>query len=166
MAFDEHAQALIRTYQALKTERGTWERHWQDIIDVMRPQHPAFTGTTPGTPGEKRTAKMFDVVPALAAEKHAAVLEAAVIPVPDTDRGQEVKACLVLQPGLTPADLPAGQVFAHCAAQLARFKVPRFLEYREALPKTPSQKIAKHLLIAERADLRAGAIDRLAGVSA
>jgi crotonobetaine/carnitine-CoA ligase len=40
--------------------------------------------------------------------------------------------------------------------------VPRFLEYRDALPKTPSQKIAKHVLIAERADLREGAIDRLA----
>lgn len=92
----------------------------------------------------------------------AAVAEAAVIPVPDADRGQEVKACLVLKPGLTPADLPPAQVFAHCARGLARFKVPRFLEYRAALPKTPSQKIAKHVLLAERADLREGAIDRLA----
>jgi crotonobetaine/carnitine-CoA ligase len=91
-----------------------------------------------------------------------AVQEAAVIPVPDADRGQEVKACLVLKPGLTPADLPAEAVFAHCAAGLARFKVPRFLEYRASLPKTPSEKIAKHVLLAERADLRAGAIDRLA----
>ncbi|WP_372624467.1 class I adenylate-forming enzyme family protein [Falsiroseomonas sp.] len=92
-----------------------------------------------------------------------AVHEAAVIPVPDTDRGQEVKACLVLKPGVMPRDLPPEAVFAHCAARLARFKVPRFLEYREGLPKTPSQKIAKHVLIAERADLRAGAVDRLAG---
>ncbi len=91
------------------------------------------------------------------------VQEAAVIGVPDRDRGQEVKACLVLKPGLTPRDLPAEAVFAHCAAQLARFKVPRFLEYRDALPKTPSQKVAKHLLLAERTDLREGAVDRLAG---
>ncbi|WP_439577081.1 class I adenylate-forming enzyme family protein [Elioraea sp.] len=91
-----------------------------------------------------------------------AVAEAAVIPVADADRGQEVKACLVLQPGLTPADLPPAQVFAHCARDLARFKVPRFLEYRDALPKTPSQKVAKHVLLAERADLREGAIDRVA----
>jgi acyl-coenzyme A synthetase/AMP-(fatty) acid ligase len=83
--------------------------------------------------------------------------------VPDPDRGQEVKACLVLKPGLTPRDLPAEAVFAHCAARLARFKVPRFLEYRDSLPKTPSQKVAKHVLIAERADLREGAVDRLAG---
>jgi acyl-CoA synthetase (AMP-forming)/AMP-acid ligase II len=91
-----------------------------------------------------------------------AVAEAAVIPVPDADRGQEVKACLVLKPGLTPADLPPEAVFAHCAGGLARFKVPRFLEYRDALPKTPSQKIAKHVLLAERADLRKGTVDRLA----
>jgi crotonobetaine/carnitine-CoA ligase len=91
-----------------------------------------------------------------------AVEEAAVIGVPDADRGQEVKACLVLKPGLTQAELPPAAVFAHCASRLARFKVPRFLEYRASLPKTPSQKIAKHLLVAERADLREGAIDRLA----
>ncbi|MDO9499152.1 class I adenylate-forming enzyme family protein [Falsiroseomonas sp.] len=90
-----------------------------------------------------------------------AVEEAAVIGVPDADRGQEVKACLVLKPGLGQADLPPEAVFAHCAAQLARFKVPRFLEYRASLPKTPSQKIAKHVLVAERPDLREGAIDRL-----
>jgi crotonobetaine/carnitine-CoA ligase len=91
-----------------------------------------------------------------------AVEEAAVIGVPDGDRGQEVKACLVLKPGFTEADLPPASVFAHCASRLARFKVPRFLEYRASLPKTPSQKVAKHLLVAERDDLRAGAVDRLA----
>ncbi len=90
------------------------------------------------------------------------VQEAAVIPVPDPDRGQEVKACLVLKPGFTPADLPPEAVFAHCLSGLARFKVPRFLEYRASLPKTPSEKVAKHVLIAERADLREGAVDRLA----
>jgi crotonobetaine/carnitine-CoA ligase len=91
------------------------------------------------------------------------IREAAAIPVPDADRGQEVKACLVLQEGVTPADLPPEAVFAHCLAGLARFKVPRFLEYRANLPKTPSEKIAKHLLVAERPDLRAGAYDRVAG---
>lgn len=89
------------------------------------------------------------------------VEEAAVIGVPDADRGQEVKACLVLKPGVSAAELPPEAVFAHCAERLARFKVPRFLEYRSALPKTPSQKVAKHVLVAERADLREGAIDRL-----
>jgi crotonobetaine/carnitine-CoA ligase len=91
------------------------------------------------------------------------IREAAAIPVPDADRGQEVKACLVLQEGVTPADLPPEAVLAHCLAGLARFKVPRFLEYRANLPKTPSEKIAKHLLVAERPDLRAGAYDRVAG---
>lgn len=91
------------------------------------------------------------------------IREAAAIAVPDPDRGQEVKACLVLQEGVSPDDLPPEAVFAHCLAGLARFKVPRFLEYRASLPKTPSEKVAKHLLVAERPDLRAGAYDRIAG---
>jgi crotonobetaine/carnitine-CoA ligase len=94
------------------------------------------------------------------------VEEAAVIPVPDVDRGQEVKACLVLKPGLKPQDLPPAVIFEHCFARLARFKVPRFLEYRASLPKTPSQKIAKHVLVAEQADLREGAVDRLSLLAA
>jgi acyl-coenzyme A synthetase/AMP-(fatty) acid ligase len=35
---------------------------------------------------------------------------------------------------------------AHCEASLARFKVPRYIAYIDRLPKTPSEKIAKHLL--------------------
>lgn len=91
------------------------------------------------------------------------VLEAAAIGVPDPDRGQEVKACLVLKPGVDPAGFDLAGFFDHCARHLAPFKVPRFLEFRASLPKTPSEKVAKHVLTAERKDLRAGAYDRVAG---
>ena len=90
------------------------------------------------------------------------ILEAAAIPVPDSDRGQEVKACLVLKPGVDEKAFPVDAFLDHCAAHLAPFKVPRFVEIRASLPKTPSEKVAKHMIIAERADLRAGAYDRLA----
>jgi len=91
------------------------------------------------------------------------VLEAAAVGVKDPARGEEVKAYLVLQPGATPNDVTPDKVFSHCQARLAAFKIPRFLEYRDALPKTPSEKIAKQKLVAERPDLRVGSYDRIAG---
>jgi crotonobetaine/carnitine-CoA ligase len=91
------------------------------------------------------------------------VAEAACVPVPDAERGEEVKACLVLQPGLTADDLPPARIVEHCRGLLAPFKVPRFIAYREALPKTGSGKIAKSELIKETADLRAGSFDRVEG---
>jgi acyl-CoA synthetase (AMP-forming)/AMP-acid ligase II len=73
------------------------------------------------------------------------VLEAAAVAVPDELRGQEVKLCLVLQPG---ADVPPEQVVAHCVERLAAFKVPRYVEYHDDFPRTSSNKIAKQALAA------------------
>ncbi|BBK44355.1 AMP-binding protein [Allostella vacuolata] len=92
------------------------------------------------------------------------IAECAVVPVPDDTRGEEVKAYLVLQPGLTAADLPPDRVIAHCQGKLAVFKVPRYLEYRTApLPRTESGKISKPPLIREKSDLRSNSWDRLTG---
>ncbi|HWK65722.1 MAG TPA: AMP-binding protein [Rhizobiaceae bacterium] len=90
------------------------------------------------------------------------VLEAAAVGVKDPQRGEEVKAYIVLKPGATPQDVPPQAIFDHCATRLAAFKIPRYLEYREALPKTPSEKIAKQKLVEEKPDLRAGSFDRVA----
>jgi crotonobetaine/carnitine-CoA ligase len=91
------------------------------------------------------------------------VLEAAVLPVPDDKRGEEVKAYLRLQPGCTAADVPPEAVLAHCEQHLARFKVPRYLEYVEDFPRTPSEKIRKSALIDAKADLREGSFDAVQG---
>ena len=89
------------------------------------------------------------------------VVEVAVVGVPDETRGEEVKACLVLQPGLTKSDVPPQKILEHCATRLAAFKVPRFISYHEELPKTPSGKIAKKVLKDLHPDLRAGSYDRV-----
>jgi crotonobetaine/carnitine-CoA ligase len=47
-----------------------------------------------------------------------------------------------------------------CADRLARYKVPRFLQYRQELPRTPSMRVKKSELLQETTDLRAGAWDR------
>jgi crotonobetaine/carnitine-CoA ligase len=90
------------------------------------------------------------------------IVEAAAVPVPDETRGEEVKACVVLQPGLERDDLPPERIVAHCEAGLARFKVPRYVEYVAELPKTASGKIAKHLLKGT-GELRGACFDRVTG---
>ncbi|OGQ53933.1 MAG: hypothetical protein A2W66_12210 [Deltaproteobacteria bacterium RIFCSPLOWO2_02_56_12] len=72
--------------------------------------------------------------------------ESAVIGVPDPIRQEEVKAYIVLKPPATPESLPAAEIWAFCKKHLASFKVPRYLEYRTELPKTPRSKIQKSLL--------------------
>jgi acyl-CoA synthetase (AMP-forming)/AMP-acid ligase II len=90
------------------------------------------------------------------------IAEAAALPVPDDLRGEEVKIYVVLQQGFTPETLSPDRILAHCSKNLASFKVPRFIEYREMpLPRTASEKIAKPVLVAEKADLRTGSWDRL-----
>jgi acyl-CoA synthetase (AMP-forming)/AMP-acid ligase II len=81
------------------------------------------------------------------------VLEVAAVGVADALRGQEVKLCLLLQPGETRDSVPPERVLAHCASRLAAFKVPRYLEYLAEFPRTSSNKIAKQELIATRGAL-------------
>ncbi|HUF87290.1 MAG TPA: AMP-binding protein [Thermohalobaculum sp.] len=71
------------------------------------------------------------------------VAEAAVIGVPDADWGERPIAVVVPRPGET---LDYATLREHCRAHLARFKVPRELHLREALPRNPSGKILKRTL--------------------
>ncbi|HXP75008.1 MAG TPA: AMP-binding protein [Stellaceae bacterium] len=90
------------------------------------------------------------------------IAEAAAVPVPDETRGEEVKVCIVLQPGASRDRVSPAFVIAHCERVLTRFKVPRYIEYRSELPKTASGKIAKHILKGV-ADPVAGCFDRVEG---
>ncbi|WP_342641361.1 class I adenylate-forming enzyme family protein [Rhodoligotrophos ferricapiens] len=109
--------------------------------------------------GENIAAREVEAVVSVMPE----VAEAAAIPVPDDTRGEEVKIYVVPRSGRNADDLTPERVIAHCAQQLASFKVPRYVEFRSELPKTPSDKVAKHLLKAEKTDLRQGSWDRVEG---
>jgi crotonobetaine/carnitine-CoA ligase len=92
---------------------------------------------------------------------HPQVVEAAVVPVPDELRGEEVKAYIQLKPG---ASLRPEEIIAFCKANLAAFKIPRFIEYRESdFERTPSMRVQKQSLLKEKSDLRDGAWDRETG---
>jgi acyl-CoA synthetase (AMP-forming)/AMP-acid ligase II len=93
--------------------------------------------------------------------QHPDIVEAAVVPVPDKLRKEEVKVYLILQPGKSAEDLSPAAVAAHCQGRLAPFKIPRFIAYVEELPRTPSNKVAKARLVEAAEDLRVGAYDRL-----
>ena len=80
----------------------------------------------------------FEVESALL--EHPVVLEAAVVGQPDPLRGQIVKACVVLRPGIEAADELKTELQAHCKKLIAAYKYPREVEFVRELPKTTSGK--------------------------
>ncbi len=91
---------------------------------------------------------------------HPQVLEAAVVPVPDELRGEEVKAYVALIEGADPSAADPPALIAYCRERLAKHKVPRYIEYRTDFPRTPSMRVKKSALLEEADDLAAGAWDR------
>jgi acyl-coenzyme A synthetase/AMP-(fatty) acid ligase len=83
----------------------------------------------------------FEVESALL--EHPAVLESAVVGSPDPDRGNVVKAFVVLRPGYEPGEALAKALQEHCKKVTAPYKYPREIEFVAELPKTRSGKIRR-----------------------
>ncbi len=71
------------------------------------------------------------------------VAESAVVGVPDPRLGEVGQAFIIRRPGHV---LEAADVLAFCRERLANYKVPRRVEFRDALPRNPSGKVLKRLL--------------------
>ena len=74
---------------------------------------------------------------------HPGVLECGVVGVPDAKSGEAVKVVIVRKdPGLTRE-----AVIEHCRTQLTGYKLPRHVEFRDVLPKTPIGKVLRRELV-------------------
>lgn len=86
----------------------------------------------------------FDVESALT--EHPAVVETAVIGVPDPERTELVKAFVVLGKGVEPSPELAEELSQHVKQRLSAHAYPRAIEFVDELPKTPSGKIQRFML--------------------
>ena len=75
--------------------------------------------------------------------KHPAVAQAAVIAQPDAEKGEVVKAYIVLKPG---AQVDEAQLIAWSRENMALYKTPRMVRFIDALPTTGAGKVLRRLL--------------------
>lgn len=80
--------------------------------------------------------------------RHPAVAEAAAVPAPDPLRGQVVKALVVPAEGCSGSEELAAELQRQVKTQLAAYKYPRLVEFRDRLPKTSTGKINRKVLAA------------------
>jgi acyl-CoA synthetase (AMP-forming)/AMP-acid ligase II len=84
--------------------------------------------------------------------EHEGVLEAAVVGIPHPKWLEVPKAYVVLKPG---AAVSAEELMEHCKRKLAKFKVPKEIEFLDQLPRNPSGKVLKREL-RDRSDAKGG----------
>jgi long-chain acyl-CoA synthetase len=83
-----------------------------------------------------------------------------VIGVPDDEMGQAVRAVVQPAPGVAPTPELAAEILASLDGRLAKFKIPKQVDFVSDLPRTPTGKLVKGELVRRYA---AGATDGLAG---
>jgi long-chain acyl-CoA synthetase len=79
---------------------------------------------------------------------HPAVAEVGVAGIPDAQRGEAIKAWVVLRDGVGTTE---SEIRDHCRQRLTPYKVPSRVEFRDSLPKTMVGKVLRRALVAEEA---------------
>ena len=128
-----------------KTNRD-YRNGWFHTGDVARKDSRGFIYLV-GRKDDLIITSGFNVYPREIEEllySHNAVLEAAVVGIDDNTKGQVVKAFIV-----TKADQQVSEqeIVEFCRKSIARYKVPRHVEFVSSLPKTSSGKVQRRLLV-------------------
>jgi len=74
---------------------------------------------------------------------HPNIKEVSVIGVPEEIHGEEVKACVILQP---ETNVTAEEIIDYCRQRLEVYKCPKYVQFLQALPKSPTGRILKYRL--------------------
>ena len=77
---------------------------------------------------------------------HPKVGDAAVFGIPHEDWGEEIKAVVEPAPDVEPGDELTGELLAFCRENLAKFKLPRSVDYTNEMPRDPNGKLYKRKL--------------------
>jgi long-chain acyl-CoA synthetase len=151
----ETGELIIRGPQVMK---GYWNRPdeteitlrngWLYTGDIAKMDEEGYTYIV-DRKKEMIIAGGFNIYPRDIEEvlyEHPAILEAAAIGVPDEYRGETVKVFVVLREG---EKLTEEELIEYCRGKLARFKVPRLVEFRTELPRTVVGKVLRRVLAEE-----------------
>jgi long-chain acyl-CoA synthetase len=77
---------------------------------------------------------------------HPKVADAAVFGIPHEDWGEEIKAVIEPAPGVEPSEELAREILEFCQGRLARFKIPRSIDFIDEMPRDPNGKLYKRKL--------------------
>jgi len=78
--------------------------------------------------------------------RHSKVKEAVVVGIPDTFSVEVIKAYVVLK---EHEHATAEEIIEYCGKEMAKFKVPKMIEFRKELPKTMVGKVLRRVLLEE-----------------
>jgi acetyl-CoA synthetase len=84
-----------------------------------------------------------------ALQKHPAIVEAAVVPEPDAEIGNKIRAVIVLANGQPPSDHLAQSLREMLRSHIAPFKIPHKIEFAQSLPKSAVGKILRTALVSQ-----------------
>lgn len=77
----ELAQSLYKKFEALQSDRGTWESHWQEIAERVFPSHSSlFSGFGNSNQGAKKNSEVFDATASVALKRFGSILDSLLTP--------------------------------------------------------------------------------------